>query len=215
MAKIPSDDQRAELRSTTHTQSVLEGDRKNSVSDARKSSFNVNLSSEERQTLKSVARKYAPLRTRRRASPALARFDGNFIKGSEWDADHLVPEPMIFLTSGMADLKLRLLGKIAQSTKRQRDSGVSSETIGLRKRMVYLAVEDRICSQIDLALRNDLTDRQAADALCILIGIVLRSGLAIEFSRSEIDLLTRSTPRRKGSEPIHKVAVRKSLSRLL
>jgi hypothetical protein len=119
---------------------------------------------------------------------------------------------MIFLTPGMADLKLRLLGKIAQSTKRQRASGVSSETIGLRKTIVYLAVEDRICRQTDLALRNDLTDRQAADALCILIGIVLRSGLAIEFSRFEIDLLTRSNPRIKGNEPIHKVVVREPLS---
>jgi hypothetical protein len=113
---------------------------------------------------------------------------------------------MKFLTSGMADLKLRLLDRIVQPRNTPAPSDLSSETTDTNKTIICQAVEDRICKRIDLAIRTDLTVRQAKDALRLLIGIVRRSGLPIDFSPLEIALLTRGIPRRMCYEPMPTVA---------
>jgi hypothetical protein len=88
----------------------------------------------------------------------------------------------------MDDLKLRLLDRIAQArNNRQPVETLSKESY---KMTVCKAVEDRICKRIDLASRADLTDRQAMDALRLLLKIVRRSGLPVDFSNAEISLLT-------------------------
>jgi len=118
---------------------------------------------------------------------------------------------MRFLTEGMADLKLRLLERIVQPGNTQAPSNLSSETTELNKTIVWQAVEDRICKRIDLAIRTDLTVRQAKQALRLLIGIVRRSGLSIDFSPREIALLTRDIPYRMRYEPIPTVSACRSL----
>lgn len=102
----------------------------------------------------------------------------------------------------MADLKLRLLDRIVQPTNTAALSKLPRETTELNRTIIYQAVEDRICKRIDLAIRTDLTVRQAKDALRLLIGIVKRSGLPIDFSPFEIALLTRGVPDRMRHEPI-------------
>jgi hypothetical protein len=118
---------------------------------------------------------------------------------------------MRFLTEGMADLKLRLLERIVQPGNTQARSNLSSETTELNGTIICQAVEDRICKRIDLAIRTDLTVRQAKQALCLLIGIVRRSGLSIDFSPREIALLTRDIPHRMRYEPIPTVSACRSL----
>jgi hypothetical protein len=117
---------------------------------------------------------------------------------------------MKFLTSGMADLKLRLLDRIVQPRNTPAPSNLSSETTELNKTIVWQAVEDRICKRIDLAIRTDLTVRQAKDALRLLIGIVRKSGLPIDFSPLEIGLLTRGIPHSMRYEPIPTAYARRS-----
>jgi hypothetical protein len=98
---------------------------------------------------------------------------------------------MKFLDSGMDDLKLRLLDRIAQArNNRQPVETLSKERTESYKMTVCKAVEDRICKRIDLASRTDLTDRQAMDAVRLLLKIVRRSGLPVDFSNAEIFLLT-------------------------
>jgi hypothetical protein len=106
---------------------------------------------------------------------------------------------MKFLNSEMADLKLRLLEKNSQPGKRPAPSGLSSETTELDRTIVYQAVEDKICKRTDLVARRGLTDRQAIHALRLLIEIVRRSGLSIDFSAAEIALL-RGTSARMRTE---------------
>jgi hypothetical protein len=117
---------------------------------------------------------------------------------------------MKFLNSGIADLKLRLLDRIVQPRNTPAPSNVSSETTELNKTVICKAVEDRICKRIDLAIRTDLTVPQAKDALRLLIGIVRRSGLPIDFSPLEIALITRGIPYRRRYEPIPTVSARRS-----
>ena len=91
----------------------------------------------------------------------------------------------------MDDLKLRLLDRIAYArNNRQAVETLSNEGTESHKMTVCKAVEDRICKRIDLASCTDLTDRQAMDALRLLLKIVRRSGLPIDFSPAEIFLLT-------------------------
>ncbi len=110
----------------------------------------------------------------------------------------------------MADLKLRLLDKIVQSRYSQASSNLSSETTELDKTVIYQAVEDRICKRTDLATRTDLTYRETIGALRLLIGIVRRSGLPIEFSPREIEFLTRGISYGTHNEPMLTESVRKS-----
>ena len=113
---------------------------------------------------------------------------------AEVDADFEILEFMKFLVTGMADLKLRLLERIVQSrSSAQPDSNLPGETAELHKNIICQAVEDRICKRRDLATRADLTERQATDALCLLVKIVRRSGLPVHFSSPEIALLTRGS----------------------
>jgi len=99
---------------------------------------------------------------------------------------------MKFLVTGMTDLKLRLLDRIVQSrSSAEPDSNAPGESTELHKKIICQAVEDRICKRLDLATRTDLTDREATDALCLLLKIVRRSGLPAQFSTSEIALLAR------------------------
>ena len=108
------------------------------------------------------------------------------------NADSGILELMKFLVTGMSDLKLRLLDRIVQSrSNAQPDSNAPGESTELHKKIICQAVEDRICKRLDLATRPDLTDREATDALCLLLKIVRRSGLPAQFSTSEIALLTR------------------------
>ena len=109
---------------------------------------------------------------------------------------------MKFLNTGIADLKLRLLDRIVQPRNTPAPSNLSSETTELNRTIICQAVEDRICKRIDLAIRTDLTVPQAKDALRLLIGIVRRSGLPIDFSPFEIGLVTHGIPYRVSSEAI-------------
>ena len=110
----------------------------------------------------------------------------------------------------MADLKLRLLERIVQPRNTPAPSNLSSETTDSNKTIICQAVEDRICKRIDLAIRPDLTVRQAKQALRLLIGIVRRSGLSIDFSPLEIALLTRGIPYRTRYELIPTVSAPRS-----
>jgi hypothetical protein len=109
---------------------------------------------------------------------------------------------MKLLASQIAGLKLQILAKIVQS--RDLTFSVhppSNQRIEADKMIVCQAVEDRICKRIDLASRTDLTDQQLADALRLLLKIVRRSDLPVDFSSAEILLLTRR-PSETGEEKI-------------
>jgi hypothetical protein len=108
-------------------------------------------------------------------------------KGSEGDADLSILDPMKFLVSQMAGLKLRLLDSIVQRHVVDTFSNQRNEP---DKMIICQAVEDRLCKRVDLACRTDLTDRQAMDALRLLLKIVRRNDLEVEFSSAEISLLT-------------------------
>jgi hypothetical protein len=106
---------------------------------------------------------------------------------------------MKFLVSQMAGLKLRILEKVVQA--KDLTLGVhppSNQRIEPDKMTVCKAVEDRICKRIDLASRIDLTDQQLADALRLLLKIVRRSDLPVDFSPAEIHFLTRGVSERAG-----------------
>jgi hypothetical protein len=99
---------------------------------------------------------------------------------------------MKFLVSQIAGLKLQILENIVKT--RDFALGIhppSSQRNEPDKMIVCKAVEDRICRKIDLASRADLSDQQLADALRLLLKIVRRSDLPIDFSSAEIFLLTR------------------------
>jgi hypothetical protein len=106
---------------------------------------------------------------------------------------------MKLLVSQIAGLKLQLLEKIVQT--RDPTLGVyppSNQRIEPDKMTVCKAVEDRICKRIDLASRTDLTDQQLTDALRLLLKIVRRNDLPVDFSSAEILLLTRGVSERSG-----------------
>ena len=118
---------------------------------------------------------------------------------------------MKFLTSGMADLKLRVLERVAHSANHtQAPHHLSSEAVASNKAMICQAVEDRICKRIDLAKRADLTDGQAIDALRLLIRIVRTNGLSMVFSAQEIALLARGIPLGTRTEHFHMASSRLS-----
>ena len=117
---------------------------------------------------------------------------------------------MKFLTSGMADLKLRVLERIAHSANDTQAPHLSNEAVASNKAMICQAVEDRICKRIDLAKRADLTDGQAIDALRLLIRIVRTNGLSMVFSAPEIALLARGIPLGTRSEHFHMASSRLS-----
>ena len=109
----------------------------------------------------------------------------------------------------MADLKLRVLERIAQSANvTESPRKLSSEAVALNKTIICQAVEDRICKRIDLAIRNDLTDGQAIDALRLLVRIVRTNGLSIALSAPEIALLARGVSCGTRSRPIHTMSSR-------
>jgi hypothetical protein len=129
--------------------------------------------------------------------------DAGFTKALELAADLCFLDLMKFLVSQMAGLKLRILEKIVQT--RDLSPGVhppSKQRIEPDKMTVCKAVEDRICNRIDLASRTDLTDQQLTDALRLLLKIVRRSDLPVDFSSAEILLLTRGVSERSGEEKI-------------
>ena len=108
--------------------------------------------------------------------------------------DLLVLENMKILVSQMADLKLRLLERVVQARHSpQIVDTLSSERLESHKMTVCQAVEDRISKRIDLASRTDLTDRQAMDAIRLLLKIVRKCALPIHFSPAEFFLLARGT----------------------
>ena len=101
----------------------------------------------------------------------------------------------------MAGLKLRILDKIALPQES------ISAVVPLPKQRtksnpmaVCQAVEDRICKQIDLTIRLDLDDLQVMAALRLLLKIVQRNGLAVDFSPSEIFLLRNGIQHRSRTE---------------
>ncbi len=65
---------------------------------------------------------------------------------------------------------------------------------------VCQAVEDRICKQIELTTRLDLDDLQMMAALRLLLKIVQRNGLAVDFSPSEVFLLEHGIQHRSRTE---------------
>ena len=97
----------------------------------------------------------------------------------------------------MAVLKLRLLESVVQP-KEISNAGdtLVSQRMETDKMIVCEAVEDRICRRIDLASRTDLTDRQVMDALHLLLKIARKCDWPIDFSSSEIFLLTHAPSRR-------------------
>jgi hypothetical protein len=104
---------------------------------------------------------------------------------------------MKFLVSQMAVLKLRLLESVVQPKDiPNAGDALVSQRIETNKMIVCKAVEDRICRRIDLASRTDLTDRQVMDALRLLLKIARKSDWPIDFSSSEIFLLTHAPSRR-------------------
>lgn len=123
--------------------------------------------------------------------------DKGFAKGSEFGADLSIPDPMKFLVSQMAGLKLRLLDRTNQARKKLDvvDSLLDRRTEP-DKMIVCQAVEDRICRRVDLASRTDLTDRQALDALRLLFKIVRSNALPVDFSPAELFLLTHGIEHR-------------------
>jgi hypothetical protein len=108
---------------------------------------------------------------------------------------------MKFLVSQMAGLKLRILDKIAlpQGSISAIDP-LSNQRTKSNPMVVCQAVEDRICKQIDLTTRLDLDDLQVMAALRLLLKIVQRNGLAIDFSPSEVFRLRHGIQQRSRTE---------------
>jgi len=110
----------------------------------------------------------------------------------------------------MADLKLRLLNSIVQDrNSTQVFDACSNERLESHKMTICKAVEDRICKGIDIASRTDLTDRQAMDALRLLLKIVRRSGLPVDFSDSELFILTHGVQYGSGQVPAYSTQARR------
>lgn len=99
----------------------------------------------------------------------------------------------------MADLKSKLLERIVLFADRfSAVDLLSNQRNNSGPVVVWQAVEDRICNQIDLTSRVDLSDRQVVDALRLLLKIVRRNRLAIDFSRSEVLALKRGLQHSSG-----------------
>ena len=97
---------------------------------------------------------------------------------------------MKFLVSAMDDVTLRLRHVNARAKNiRSAVDPVSSEPATYDKMILCKAVEDRICREIDLASRDDLTLPQAVDALRLLLKIARQNGLSVEISFAEKLLL--------------------------
>jgi hypothetical protein len=117
---------------------------------------------------------------------------------------------MKFLVSQMPGLKLQLLDKIVHARNRIQDV----ETLSLDETQshhlaVCQAVEDRICRQIDLASRTDLTVQQAIHALRLLLKIVRRNDLPADFSPAEISLLVHGvSPKSRGATTLPLAGIR-------
>jgi hypothetical protein len=101
----------------------------------------------------------------------------------------------------MAGLKLRMLDRIAlpQESISVVDP-LSNQRTKANPLAVCQAVEDRICKQIDLTTRLDLNDLQVMAALRLLLKIVKRNGLAVDFSLSEVFLLRHGIQHRSRRE---------------
>jgi hypothetical protein len=119
-----------------------------------------------------------------------SRWDDFFAKERGYSTEYLTPELMKFLVSQMAGLKLQLLDRIV--LPQESISAIDSRSIqrtASDPMAVCRAVEDRICQHIDLTTRLDLDDRQMMAALRLLLKIVQRNRLAVDFSPSEVFLL--------------------------
>jgi hypothetical protein len=101
----------------------------------------------------------------------------------------------------MAGLKLRLLDRIVLPQESiSAVEPLSNQRTESNPMAVCQAVEDRICKQIDLTSRPDLDDRQVMDALRLLLKIVRRNGLAVDFSPSEVLVLRHGIRHRSRTQ---------------
>jgi len=90
----------------------------------------------------------------------------------------------------MGDVALRLRSaNVREKNIRPAEDPVLSKLKPYDKMILCKAVEDRICSKIDLASRDDLTLHQAVEALRLLLRIVRQNDLSIEISSGEELLL--------------------------
>jgi hypothetical protein len=123
-----------------------------------------------------------------------------FAKGPGAGTDLSIPDPMKFLVSRMADLKLQLLDTLVH----RHVADTRSNPRNTPDRMIVCgAVEDRISHHVDLTSRADLTDQQVMDALRLLLKIVRRNGLAVDFSRTEISFLMHRISQNSSEEGDH------------
>jgi hypothetical protein len=134
----------------------------------------------------------------RRGNPSSIIFglEAGFAKDLGLAADLCFLDPMKFLVSRMADLKLNLLATVVHRHGVDFPPKQRNEPDEMA---VCKAVEDRLCHPVDLTSRADLTDQQIGQALRLLLKIVRRNDLVIEFSPAEISLLARG-PRQNFSE---------------
>src|ERR1700676_1591490 len=108
---------------------------------------------------------------------------------------------MKFLVSQMAGLKLRILDKIALSQESiSAVDPLSNQRTKSNPMAVCTAEKDRICKKICLTPRLDLDDLQVMAALRLLLKIVQRNGLAVDFSPSEVFLLRHGIQHRSRTE---------------
>lgn len=120
-----------------------------------------------------------------------------FAKARDSGVDLQNLDLMKVLVSQMPRLKLRLLDRIVQARNNTHGVDVlSNQRLVPNKMTICKAVEDRICKRIDLASRTDLTDCQVMEALRLILKIVRRSDLPVDFSPEEIFLLTHGVPKR-------------------
>jgi hypothetical protein len=124
------------------------------------------------------------------------------LKGRTAEPIFKLPKLMKFLVSAMPELNRRLLEKVRQA--KNSASAVDApvqETPEAREMTVCQAVEDRICKRIDLASRDDLTEREVMAALCLILKIVRTTGWPFRFSVAEFLLLMRRREASSGSRP--------------
>jgi hypothetical protein len=115
--------------------------------------------------------------------------------------DYWITGLMKFLVSHMAGLKLRLLDRIVLPQESIfAVEPLSNQRTESNPMAVYQAVEDRICTQRDLASRTDLTGEQVLRAVRLLVKIVWKSDLPVDFFPGEIFLLTRGAQQRSCEE---------------
>jgi hypothetical protein len=137
---------------------------------------------------------------RERLTRKFLHLEEGFAKGPGVGADLSITDPMKFLVSRMADLKLQLLDTFVHRHVADTRSDPRNKP---DKMIVCGAVEDRISNRVDLTSRADLTDQQVMDALRLLLKIVRRNGLAVDFSRAEISFLMRRISNHSREEGHH------------